>query len=76
MSAERVEVGYICHKGGGHFLLDGNSGYGVCGSHVSGRIYMEAEPGQKIDLTAMAEQLRDWVEDAERAINEQQRAAR
>ena len=66
---ERIEVGYICTKGnGGHFSLAGESDYGVCGSHIGGRIYIESEDSC-IDLEQQANSLADWVARAEKALD-------
>lgn len=64
---KRIEVGYICTKGGGHFLLTGNSDHGVCGSHIGGIIYVESDD-PRIDLQEQADSLERWVENAERAL--------
>lgn len=65
---KRIEVGYICTKGNGHFSLIGNSDHGACGSHIGGRIYMESDdPG--IDLDWQAEKMAEWIEGAEKALD-------
>ena len=64
---KRIEVGYICTKGGGHFSLIGNSDHGMCGSHIGGMIYMESDD-PNIDLEGQADQLETWVENAEKAL--------
>ena len=64
---KRIEVGYICGKGGGHFSLIGNSDHGVCGSHIVGLIYMESD-SDKIDLQEQADALEKWVNKAEWAM--------
>lgn len=65
---KRIEVGYICGKGNGHFSLIGNSDHGTCGSHIVGRIYMESDDSG-IDLEEQADQLSDWIENAEKALD-------
>ena len=69
---KRIEVGYICTKGGGHASLAGESDHGTCGSHIGGRIYIEDEDdGMFIDLEEQAEKLETWVKRAEQAIHAQ-----
>ena len=65
---KRIEIGYICGKGGGHFSLIGNSDHGVCGSHVVGLIYMESDD-PKIALEEQADKLGAWIENAEKALD-------
>lgn len=65
--SQRIEVGYICTKGGGHFSLDGESDHGACGSHIGGRIYMESDD-PRIDLEEQAQDMARWVENAEKAL--------
>ena len=65
---DRIEVGYICTKGGGHFSLAGESDHGVCGSHIGARIYIESE-SDRVDLQEQADELEAWVALAEQALD-------
>ena len=40
---ERIEIGRVCEKSGGHAYYIGNSDYGVCGSHEFATIYAAIE---------------------------------
>jgi hypothetical protein len=66
----RIEVGYVCEKGGGHVSLAGMSDHGACGSHIAGRVYIELEGGMRepFELEPLAESMRDWVARADRAL--------
>ena len=66
--SNRIEVGYICTKGNGHFSLIGNSDHGACGSHIGGIIYMESDD-PNLDLEGQVDQLEAWVENAEKALD-------
>ena len=65
---KRIEVGYICGKGSGHFSLAGEIDYGTCESHIVGRIYMESN-SEKINLQDQADSLEKWIYEAEFALS-------
>lgn len=67
---ERIQVGYVCDKGGGHFSLVGMSDHGSCGSHQGAFIYMELNPDAMrapLDLKEQLESMARWVSAAEAA---------
>ena len=71
MSSERVEIGKVCYKGL-HVALNGETDYGVCGSHYYATVYVTVEVdrpnprGEEIALAAVAEEIRRRVEVADR----------
>lgn len=72
--SERMEVGYICEKGRGHFSLAGMSDHGACRSHIAGYIYIELDGSgvrDLLDIVTLASDLKDWVQNAEAALDKQ-----
>lgn len=75
MTQNRVEVGFICHRGNGHTQLRGEIDYGACGSKKIGTIYMEFDERDGLNTSEwdlqeiadnMADQVKYWSETAER----------
>lgn len=70
--SERVEIGRVCEKSGGHSYFIGDSDYGVCGSHEFATIYVTVEidrtnsRGSTYTAEDAAEEIRHMVKEYER----------